>query len=83
MVSYKELYGWTMDAIVQKSRLQRCTAITTGSDGAIPRSKPFKYTYEKEIVIRIYLLQETGLFLYRVHLFPKCLYRGHARTYLN
>ncbi|KAM7293802.1 cytoplasmic tRNA 2-thiolation protein 1-like isoform X2 [Ixodes scapularis] len=33
------------------ARLQRCTAITTGSEGAIPRSKPFKYTYEKEIVM--------------------------------
>lgn len=33
------------------SRLSRCTSITTGEDGPIPRCKPFKYTYEKEIVI--------------------------------
>lgn len=48
------------------SRLERCTAITTGSDlppldddlDALPRtikrSKPFKYTYEKEIVMYAY-----------------------------
>ncbi|KAH9622587.1 hypothetical protein KSS87_001774 [Heliosperma pusillum] len=103
VVSYKDLYGWTMDEIVKMiglknnctfcgvfrrqaldrgaamlkvdklvtghnaddiaetvllnilrgdiARLSRCTAITTGEDGPIPRCKPFKYTYEKEIVI--------------------------------
>ncbi|XP_060069620.1 cytoplasmic tRNA 2-thiolation protein 1-like [Ylistrum balloti] len=103
IVSYEELYGWTMDAIVQQiglknnctfcgvfrrqaldrgaimlkvnkivtghesdycmsalsvsvlrgdiGRLRRCTAITTGAEGSLPRCKPFKYTYEKEIVI--------------------------------
>ncbi|KAJ7290831.1 hypothetical protein O6H91_Y297900 [Diphasiastrum complanatum] len=103
IVSYKDLYGWSMDEIVgeiglknnctfcgvfrrqaldrgaammkaQKlatghnaddmaetvllnllrgdiARLSRCTAIVTGEDGALPRCKPFKYAYEKEIVI--------------------------------
>ena len=48
-------------------RLERCTgapiaqcrpptlaAIVTGVEGAMPRAKPFKYTYEKEIVLYAY-----------------------------
>ena len=31
--------------------LSRCASIVTGEDSALPRCKPFKYTYEKEIVI--------------------------------
>ncbi|RCV08472.1 hypothetical protein SETIT_1G329400v2 [Setaria italica] len=106
IVSYKDLYGWTMDDIVKAiglknnctfcgvfrrqaldrgaallkadkivtghnaddiaetvllnilrgdiARLSRCTFITTGEDGPIPRCKPFKYTYEKEIVMYAY-----------------------------
>ena len=34
--------------------LPRPTAIITGSDGDLPRCKPFKYTYEKEIVLYAY-----------------------------
>ncbi|KAK2146368.1 hypothetical protein LSH36_613g00007 [Paralvinella palmiformis] len=36
------------------ARLRRCTAIMTGTEGALPRCKPFKYTYEKEIVMYAY-----------------------------
>nr|GEW22525.1 cytoplasmic tRNA 2-thiolation protein 1 isoform X2 [Tanacetum cinerariifolium] len=36
------------------ARLSRCTSIITGEDGSIPRCKPFKYTYEKEIVMYAY-----------------------------
>jgi hypothetical protein len=32
-------------------RLSRCANIITGEDSALPRVKPFKYTYEKEIVM--------------------------------
>ncbi|QCE16936.1 cytoplasmic tRNA 2-thiolation protein 1 [Vigna unguiculata] len=98
VVSYKDLYGWTMDQIVDVigfknnctfcgvfrrqaldrgaallkvdklvtghnaddiaetvllnllrgdvARLSRCTSITTGEDGPIPRCKPFKYTLD-------------------------------------
>jgi cytoplasmic tRNA 2-thiolation protein 1 len=33
------------------ARLGRCTAVTTQSEDTIKRSKPFKYAYEKEIVM--------------------------------
>lgn len=37
------------------ARLRRCTAISTSNDdGGIPRCKPLKYTYEKEIVMYAY-----------------------------
>ena len=37
------------------ARLRRCTAITTSNDSdGIPRCKPLKYTYEKEIVMYAY-----------------------------
>lgn len=35
-------------------RLGRCASAVTGEDGALPRVKPFKYTYEKEIVMYAY-----------------------------
>lgn len=133
VVSYKELYGWTMDDIVSKiglksnctfcgvfrrqaldrgammlgvdkivtghnaddiaetvlmnilrgdvARLRRCTAIITGSDGAIPRSKPFKYTYEKEIVMYAYF-KKLDYFSTECIYSPNA-YRGHARAYLK
>jgi cytoplasmic tRNA 2-thiolation protein 1 len=33
------------------ARLGRCVAIITGDGSSMPRCKPFKYTYEKEIVM--------------------------------
>ena len=35
------------------ARLGRCTAVTTQSEDTIKRSKPFKYAYEKEIVMLV------------------------------
>ena len=35
-------------------RLGRCASAITGEDGSLPRVKPFKYTYEKEIVMYAY-----------------------------
>ena len=137
ILSYKDLYGWTMDQIVQTvgrknnctfcgvfrrqaldrgamqlgvdkivtghnaddiaetvimnilrgdvARLQRCTAIETGSDSnndeAIPRSKPFKYTYEKEIVMYAYF-KKLDYFSTECIYSPNA-YRGHARAYIK
>nr|XP_053650347.1 cytoplasmic tRNA 2-thiolation protein 1-like isoform X4 [Cherax quadricarinatus] len=133
IVSYEELYGWTMDRIVKKigrksnctfcgvfrrqaldrgasllkvdkivtghnaddiaetvlmnilrgdiARLQRCTAIVTGSEGAIPRSKPFKYTYEKEIVMYAYF-KKLDYFSTECIYSPNA-YRGYARAFLK
>ncbi|KAI3501271.1 hypothetical protein L1887_29135 [Cichorium endivia] len=123
VVSYKDLYGWTMDEIVKMiglknnctfcgvfrrqaldrgaallkvdklatghnaddiaetvllnilrgdiARLSRCTSIITGEDGPIPRCKPFKYTYEKEIVI------------YPLCIYSPNAYRGFAREFIK
>ncbi|XP_013386470.1 cytoplasmic tRNA 2-thiolation protein 1-like [Lingula anatina] len=133
IISYKELYGWTMDDIVKQvglknnctfcgvfrrqaldrgamllkvdkivtghnaddiaetvimnilrgdiARLKRCTAITTGADGALPRCKPFKYTYEKEIVMYAYF-KKLDYFSTECIYSPNA-YRGHARTYIK
>ena len=133
IVSYEELYGWTMDAIVKQiglknnctfcgvfrrqaldrgammlkvdkivtghnaddiaetvlmnvlrgdiARLSRCTAISTGADGSLPRMKPFKYTYEKEIVMYAYY-KKLDYFTTECVYSPNA-YRGHARTFLK
>ncbi|XP_033095964.1 cytoplasmic tRNA 2-thiolation protein 1-like isoform X2 [Anneissia japonica] len=133
IVSYEELYGWTMDKIVEKiglknnctfcgvfrrqaldrgailvkadkivtghnaddiaetvlmnvlrgdiARLRRCTAITTGTEGFLPRCKPFKYTYEKEIVMYAYF-KKLDYFSTECIYSPNA-YRGHARTFLK
>ncbi|KAG7020429.1 Cytoplasmic tRNA 2-thiolation protein 1 [Cucurbita argyrosperma subsp. argyrosperma] len=132
IVSYKDLYGWTMDEIVKMiglknnctfcgvfrrqaldrgaallkvdklatghnaddmaetvllnilrgdiARLSRCTAIITGEDGPIPRCKPFKYTYEKEIVIYPFIV--VSYFLSKCIYSPNA-YRGFAREFIK
>ncbi|CAF0733529.1 unnamed protein product [Brachionus calyciflorus] len=133
VITYEELYGWTMDEIVKKvgrknnctfcgvfrrqaldrgglilgvnklvtghnaddiaetifmnilrgdiGRLQRCTSITTGNEGAIPRCKPFKYTYEKEIVMYAYF-KKLDYFSTECVYSPNA-YRGNARMFIK
>ncbi|KAH0924850.1 hypothetical protein HID58_017106 [Brassica napus] len=146
ILSYKDLYGWTMDDIVKMiglknnctfcgvfrrqaldrgaallkvdklvtghnaddiaetvllnilrgdiARLSRCTSFTTGEDGPIPRCKPFKYTYEKEIVIYPSLLNHflsTRMLISRswttsppnVSIYSPNAYRGFAREFIK
>ncbi|KAF5462185.1 hypothetical protein F2P56_018215 [Juglans regia] len=133
IVSYKDLYGWTMDEIVKMiglknnctfcgvfrrqaldrgaallkvdklatghnaddiaetvllnilrgdiARLSRCTSIITGEDGPIPRCKPFKYTYEKEIVMYAYF-KRLDYFSTECIYSPNA-YRGFAREFIK
>ncbi|KAI9295225.1 cytoplasmic tRNA 2-thiolation protein 1 [Neoconidiobolus thromboides FSU 785] len=133
IVSYKELYEWSMDDIVKQvgrknnctfcgvfrrqaldrgatmldvhhivtghnaddiaetilmnvlrgdiARLQRCTEIVTSGESGMKRSKPFKYTYEKEIVMYAYF-KNLDYFSTECIYSPNA-YRGHARVFLK
>lgn len=134
ILSYEELYGWTMDRIVDKvgrtnnctfcgvfrrqaldrgakmlnvdcvatghnaddiaetvlmnilrgdtARLRRCTAIRTGgSEDTIPRVKPLKYAYEKEIVM--YAHFQKLVYFSTECIFAPNAYRGYARAFLK
>ncbi|KAK0398312.1 hypothetical protein QR680_002530 [Steinernema hermaphroditum] len=133
IVSYKDLYGWTMDEIVSKigkknnctfcgvfrrqaldrgafklgaakivtghnaddmaetillnvlrgdvGRLQRCTNAITGADGTLPRAKPLKYSYEKDIVMYAHF-KKLDYFCTECIYAPNA-YRNNARVYVK
>ncbi|KAM7537747.1 hypothetical protein Aperf_G00000072138 [Anoplocephala perfoliata] len=133
IISFKDLYGWSMDEIVKKiglksnctfcgvfrrqaldrgaallgankictghnaddiaetvimnilrcdiGRLKRCTDIVTGANGMMPRFKPFKYAFEKEIVMYARALK-LDYFSTECKYAPYA-YRGFARTYIK
>ena len=62
-------------------RLGRCTNIITGEEDSLPRVKPFKFTYEKEIVMYAYFKKLD-------YFSTECIYapyaaRGFAREYVK
>lgn len=63
------------------ARLRRCTNIRTEGDDSIPRVKPLKYTYEKEIVM--YAHFKKLIYFSTECTFAPNAYRGHARKYLK
>ncbi|XP_059615346.1 cytoplasmic tRNA 2-thiolation protein 1 [Phlebotomus argentipes] len=133
ILSYEELYGWTMDRIVGEigrsnnctfcgvfrrqaldrgakllgvdciatghnaddiaetvlmnilrgdtARLRRCTDVKTIGDDSIPRVKPLKYAYEKEIVM--YAHFRRLVYFSTECIFAPNAYRGHARAFLK
>jgi len=62
-------------------RLSRCADAVTGRESPLPRVKPFKYTYEKEIVMYAYF-KELDYFATECIYSPNA-YRGHARQFLK
>jgi cytoplasmic tRNA 2-thiolation protein 1 len=133
ILSYKDIYGWSMDEIVKvigtknnctfcgvfrrqaldrgaalvgatkivtghnaddtaetilmnilradAPRLSRCVSTTTGSEGLIPRVKPLKYAYEKEIVLYAHF-KKLDYFTTECT-YSKEAFRGNARTLLK
>ena len=63
------------------ARLGRCTLICTQGEDTIQRSKPFKYAYEKEIVMYAYF-KKLDYFSTECIYSPDA-YRGHARVFLK
>jgi len=63
------------------ARLGRCTSICTQGEDTIKRSKPFKYAYEKEIVMYAYF-KKLDYFSTECIYSPDA-YRGHARAFLK
>jgi len=63
------------------ARLRRCTTIVTGIEGALPRCKPFKYTYEKEIVL--YAHYKKLDYFSTECIYSPDAYRGHLRTLIK
>jgi cytoplasmic tRNA 2-thiolation protein 1 len=62
-------------------RAGRCVAIITGKTSSLPRAKPLKYCYEKEIVMYAYLLK-LDYFATECKYAPFA-FRGYAREFIK
>jgi cytoplasmic tRNA 2-thiolation protein 1 len=62
-------------------RLARCVAIVSESSASIPRIKPFKYTYEKEIVL--YAYHKKLKYFSTECTYSSQAFRGFAREYIK
>ena len=62
-------------------RLTRCTNSITGEESTLPRCKPFKYTYEKEIVMYAFH-KKLDYFATECTYSPQA-YRGFAREFIK
>lgn len=62
-------------------RLSKCVDIVTGKDDELPRAKPFKYTYEKEIVMYAHF-KKLDYFSTECIYSPNA-YRGHVRELIK
>lgn len=62
-------------------RLSRCVDAVTGRGSSLPRVKPFKYTYEKEIVMYAYY-KKLDYFATECIYSPNA-FRGYAREFLK
>jgi cytoplasmic tRNA 2-thiolation protein 1 len=62
-------------------RLDKCTNPATGEDGDMPRVKPFKFSYEKEIVMYSHF-KNLDYFTTEC-IYSPFAYRGYAREFLK
>lgn len=74
-------HNYRVLAVAAACRLSRCVSAVTGGDGPLPRVKPFKYTYEKEIVMYAYFKKLD-------YFSTECVYapfaaRGFARDFVK
>ncbi|KAI3379959.1 hypothetical protein SNEBB_002673 [Seison nebaliae] len=62
-------------------QLERCVSLVTGSKNNLPRSKPFKYTYEKEIVMYAHLRRL--LYFTTECIYSPLAFRGYVRSLIK
>jgi cytoplasmic tRNA 2-thiolation protein 1 len=62
-------------------RLAKCVEIITGKESILPRCKPFKYTYQKEIVM--YAINKKLDYFATECTYAPNAYRGNVRDFIK